>query len=285
MRRLSRAISGTRTLLAALATVIVLSPGLPARAQDEPLPSWNDTPTKAAFLDFVARVTDEGGADFVPIPDRIATFDNDGTLWVEHPMYTQLAFALDRVKALAPQHPEWATTQPFQAVLDGDMKALAAAGEHGLLEIVAATHAGMSTADFEAIVTDWIASARHPKFDRPYSGLVYQPMLELMDHLRANGFETFIVSGGGIEFMRPWTEPVYGVPPQNVVGSSIKTEFQIVDGKPVLMRLPAIDFIDDKAGKPVGINAHIGKRPIAAFGNSDGDFEMLEFTTMGAEAV
>ncbi len=267
-----------------LALVAALALAVPAAAQTDPLPSWNDTPTKAAILDFVARVTDEGGADFVPIPDRIATFDNDGTLWVEHPVYTQLAFALDRVKALAPEHPEWATTQPFQAVLDSDMKALAAAGEHGLLEIVAATHAGMSTADFEAIVTDWIASARHPKFDRPYTQLVYQPMIELMDHLRASGFETFIVSGGGIEFMRPWTEPVYGVPPQNVVGSSIKTEFQIVDGKPVLMRLPAIDFIDDKAGKPVGINAHIGKRPIAAFGNSDGDFEMLQFTTMGADA-
>ena len=257
----------------------------PALAQTDPLPSWNDTPTKAAILDFVTRVTTEGGPDFVPVADRIATFDNDGTLWVEHPIYTQLAFALDRVKALAPQHPEWATTQPFQAVLEGDMKALAAAGDHGLLEIIAATHAGMSTAEFETIVTDWIAIARHPKFDRPYTGLVYQPMLELMDHLRANGFETFIVSGGGIEFMRPWTEPVYGVPPQNVVGSSIKTEFQIVDGQPVLMRLPEIAFIDDKAGKPVGINAHIGKRPIAAFGNSDGDFEMLEYATMGGPGV
>ena len=263
----------------ALVAGLVLSG--PALAQTDPLPSWNDTPTKAAILDFVTRVTSEGGPDFVPVADRIATFDNDGTLWVEHPIYTQLAFALDQVKALAPQHPEWATTQPFQAVLEGDMKALAAAGDHGLLEIIAATHAGMSTAEFESIVTDWIATARHPKFDRPYTGLVYQPMLELMDHLRANGFETFIVSGGGIEFMRPWTEPVYGVPPQNVIGSSIKTEFQIVDGQPVLMRLPEIAFIDDKAGKPVGINAHIGKRPIAAFGNSDGDFEMLEYATMG----
>ena len=264
-----------------LALVVGLALATPALAQTDPLPSWNDTPTKAAILEFVTRVTSEGGPDFVPVADRIATFDNDGTLWVEHPIYTQLAFALDRVKALAPQHPEWATTQPFQAVLEGDMKALAAAGDHGLLEIIAATHAGMSTAEFESIVTDWIATARHPKFDRPYTGLVYQPMLELMDHLRANGFETFIVSGGGIEFMRPWTEPVYGVPPQNVVGSSIKTEFQIVDGQPVLMRLPEIAFIDDKAGKPVGINAHIGKRPIAAFGNSDGDFEMLEYATMG----
>lgn len=264
----------------ALVAGLVLSG--PALAQTDPLPSWNDTPTKAAILDFVAKVTDEGGADFVPVTDRIATFDNDGTLWVEHPIYTQLAFALDRVKALAPEHPEWKTTQPFQAVLEGDMEALAAAGEKGLLQIVAATHAGMSTADFETIVTDWIATARHPKFDRPYTELVYQPMIELMAYLRANGFETFIVSGGGIEFMRPWTERIYGIPPQNVVGSSIKTEFQIVDGRPVLMRLPEIAFIDDKAGKPVGINAHIGKRPIAAFGNSDGDFEMLEYATMGA---
>ena len=264
----------------ALVAGLVLSG--PALAQTDPLPSWNDTPTKAAILDFVAKVTDEGGADFVPVTDRIATFDNDGTLWVEHPIYTQLAFALDRVKALAPEHPEWKTTQPFQAVLEGDMKALAAAGEKGLVEIIAVTHAGMSTADFEAIVTDWIATAKHPRFDRLYTDLVYQPMLELLAFLRANGFETFIASGGGIEFMRPWTERVYGVPPQNVVGSSIKTEFQVVDGQPVLMRRPEIAFIDDKAGKPVGINAHIGKRPIAAFGNSDGDFEMLEFATMGA---
>ena len=264
----------------ALVAGLVLSG--PALAQTDPLPSWNDGASKSAILDFVARVTNEGGGDFVPAPDRIATFDNDGTLWVEHPMYTQLVFALDRVKALAPEHPEWKTTQPFQAVLEGDMKALAAAGEKGLVEIIAVTHAGMSTADFEAIVTDWIATAKHPRFDRLYTDLVYQPMLELLAFLRANGFETFIASGGGIEFMRPWTERVYGVPPQNVVGSSIKTEFQVVDGQPVLMRRPEIAFIDDKAGKPVGINAHIGKRPIAAFGNSDGDFEMLEFATMGA---
>jgi len=264
----------------ALVAGLVLSG--PALAQTDPLPSWNDGASKSAILDFVARVTNEGGGDFVPAPDRIATFDNDGTLWVEHPMYTQLVFALDRVKALAPEHPEWKTTQPFQAVLEGDMKALAAAGEKGLVEIIAVTHAGMSTADFEAIVTDWIATAKHPRFDRLYTDLVYQPMLELLAYLRANGFETFIASGGGIEFMRPWTERVYGVPPQNVVGSSIKTEFQVVDGQPVLMRRPEIAFIDDKAGKPVGINAHIGKRPIAAFGNSDGDFEMLEFATMGA---
>ncbi len=229
-------------------------------------------------------MTDEASEVFVPEPERIATFDNDGTLWVEHPIYTQLAFALDRVHALAPQHPEWKTTQPFKAVLEGDMQALAASGMHGLTEIIAVTHAGMSTADFEGIVTDWIATARHPKFDRPYTQLVYQPMLELMAYLRANGFKTFIVSGGGIEFMRPWTEKVYGIPPEQVVGSSIETKFEMQDGRPVLMRLPQVDFVDDKAGKPVGINSHIGRRPILAFGNSAGDREMLEWTDAGEGA-
>lgn len=260
---------------------LFLSAGL-ALAQTDPLPSWADGPAKEAITGFVARVTGEGGPDYVAPADRIAVFDNDGTLWVEHPIYTQLAFALDRVKAMAPDHPEWATTQPFQAVLEGDLKALAEAGEHGLMEIIGATHAGMSTEAFEIEVTDWISNARHPRFDRPYTELVYQPMLELMDHLRANGFQTFIVSGGGIEFMRPWTEGVYGIAPPNVVGSSAVTEYQVIDGKPVLMRLPKIAFIDDKEGKPVGINSHIGKRPIAAFGNSDGDFQMLEYTTRAA---
>lgn len=272
-------------LLRPLALILGLAVAVPSFAQTDPLPSWNDSASKSAILDFVARVTDEGGADFVAVPDRIATFDNDGTLWVEHPMYTQLVFALDRVKTLAPEHPEWKTTQPFQAVLEGDMKALAASGEKGLVEIIAVTHAGMSTADFEGIVSDWIATAKHPRFDRLYTELAYQPMLELMDYLRASGFDTFIVSGGGIEFMRPWTERVYGVPPQNVVGSSIKTEFKVEDGKPVLMRLPAVDFVDDKTGKPIGINSHIGKRPIAAFGNSDGDLQMLQWATMGAEGA
>ena len=271
--------------LAALATVVALWQGAPARAQTDPLPSWNDTAPKAAIVDFVEKVTTEGSADFVPEPARIATFDNDGTLWVEHPMYTQLVFALDRVKALAPDHPEWKTTQPFQAVLEGDAKALAAAGEKGLVEIIAATHAGMSTADFTSEVSDWLATARDPRFKRPYTDLVYQPMLELLAYLRANGFKTFIVSGGGIEFMRPFTESVYGVPPEQVVGSSIKTRFEIVDGKPELMRLPDINFIDDKDGKPVGINEFIGRRPIFAAGNSDGDLEMLQWTTMGADAA
>jgi hypothetical protein len=250
-----------------------------AFAQADPLASWNDTAPKQAILSFVQAVTTEGSPDFVPPSERVAVFDNDGTLWVESPMYTQLVFAMDRVRALAPEHPEWATTQPFQAVLENDFAALSAAGERGLIELVMATHAGMSTDAFEAVVTDWIASARDGRFKRPYTELVYQPMLELLAYLRANGFETFIVSGGGIEFMRPWTEAVYGIPPQNVIGSSIKTELQMIDGKPALMRLPQVDFIDDKAGKPVGINAHIGRRPIAAFGNSDGDYAMLEWVT------
>ena len=274
-----------RGLLTTAATLSLLfAPALPflqpAQAQTDPLPSWNDGPNKKAITDFVARVTQQGGPDFVPPAERIATFDNDGTLWVEHPMYTQLAFILDRVKVLAPQHLEWATTQPFKAVLEGDMKALMAAGERGLVELGMATHAGMSTAEFEKIVTDWIATARHPRFKRPYTELSYLPMIELLAYLRANGFKTFIVSGGGIEFMRPWTERVYGVPPEQVVGSSIKTKFQIRDGKPELFRLPEVNFIDDGPGKPVGINEFIGRRPIAAFGNSDGDLEMLQWTTM-----
>ena len=251
-----------------------------AIAQSDPLPSWNDTAPKAAIVEFVEKVSKDGSPDFVPEPERIAVFDNDGTLWIEHPMYVQLAFALDRVKAEAPNHPEWATTQPFQAVLEGDMKTLAAFGEKGLVELIMATHAGMTTTQFETIVSDWIATARDPRFKKPYTELVYQPMLELLAYLRANGFKTFIVSGGGIEFMRPWTEKVYGVPPEQVVGSSIKTQFEMKDGTPNLFRLPEVNFIDDKAGKPIGINEHIGRRPIAAFGNSDGDLEMLQWTTL-----
>ena len=245
-----------------------------------PLPSWNDGPTKQSILDFVAAVTREGSPDIVPPAERIATFDNDGTLWVEHPMYTQLAFALDRVKALAPQHPEWKDTQPFKAALEGDMKTLAETGEHGLMALLMATHPGMTTNEFQKIVVDWIATARDPRFKRPYTELAYLPMIELLGFLRASGFKTFIVSGGGIEFMRPWTERVYGVPPEQVVGSSIKTKFQMRDGKPELFRLPDLNFIDDNVGKPVGINEYIGRRPIAAFGNSDGDLEMLQWTTM-----
>ena len=269
--------------VAAVGIAAILLVAVPALAQNDPLPSWNDTAPKAAVVAFVEKVTKEGSTDFVAEPERIAVFDNDGTLWTEHPMYVQLAFALDRVKAEAPSHPEWKDTQPFKAVLEGDMKTLAAAGEKGLLELIMATHAGMTTDEFQKIVTDWIATARDPRFKKPYTELVYQPMLELLAYLRANGFKTFIVSGGGIELMRPWTEKVYGVPPEQVVGSSIKTQFEMRDGTPTLMRLPQVNFIDDKAGKPVGINEHIGRRPIAAFGNSDGDLEMLQWTTLGAK--
>ena len=271
--------------MAALPTLIAALRSTPALAQADPLPSWNDGATKKSITDFVARVTTQGGPDFVPVEERIATFDNDGTLWIEQPMYVQLAFALHRVGVLAPQNPTWSSTQPFKAVLDRDMKALAASGEKGLVEIIAATHAGMTTDEFAKIVSDWLASARDQRFTRPYTELVYQPMLELLAYLRANGFKTFIVSGGGIEFMRPWTERIYGVPPEQVVGSSIKTRFEMRDGQPRLFRLPEINFIDDKAGKPVGINEHIGRRPIAAFGNSDGDLEMLQWTTMSGSGA
>ena len=261
--------------------VVLITPN--AQAAD-PLPSWNEGATKRSIVEFVAEVTKEGSPDFVPPEQRIATFDNDGTLWCEQPMYFQLFFALDRVKALAPQHPEWKTKEPFASLLKGDVKGALAGGEHAILEIIVATHAGVTTAEFEKIVADWIATAKHPKFERPYTECVYQPMVELLAYLRANGFKTFIVSGGGIEFMRPWTEKVYGIPPEQVVGSSIKTKYEMRDGKPVLMRLPQMNFIDDKAGKPVGINSHIGRRPIAAFGNSDGDQQMLEWTQAGSGA-
>ena len=267
--------------LAVLPTLIGLgSISARAQGQTDALPSWNDGATKNAINEFVSRVTVQGGPDFVLPAERIAVFDNDGTLWLEQPMYVQLAFALDRVKALASQHPEWKDKQPFKAVLEGDMKALAEAGEHGLVELIMASHAGMSTNEFEKITAEWLASARDPRFKRPYTELVYQPMLELLAYLRANGFKTFIVSGGGIEFMRPWTERIYGVPSEQVIGSSIKTRFEMRDGRPILFRFPEMNFIDDKAGKPVGINEHIGRRPIAAFGNSDGDLEMLQWTTM-----
>ena len=248
------------------------------------LPSWNDGKTRQAIEAFVERVTTPGSADFVPPAERIAVFDNDGTLWSEQPMYVQLAFALDRVKVMAPEHPEWKDRAPFNAVLTGDLKALAAAGERGLMELVLATHAGMTADEFEKVVKDWIATAKHPVYQRPYTECVYQPMRELLEYLRANEFKTFIVSGGGIEFMRPWAEAVYGIPPEQVIGSSVKLKYEVRDGRPVLLRLPEIDFIDDKAGKPVGIHRQIGRRPIFAAGNSDGDFEMLEYTTAGEGA-
>jgi phosphoglycolate phosphatase-like HAD superfamily hydrolase len=250
----------------------------------DPLPSWNDYAPKRAVIAFVEEVTKEGAAGFVPASERVATFDNDGTLWCEQPTYFQLLFALDRVKTLAPQHPEWKNQEPFASLLKGDVKAVLAGGDKAILEIVMATHAGMTTDEFDEIVKDWIATAKHPKTGQLLTEMVYQPMLELLAYLRANGFKTFIVSGGGIEFMRPWTERVYGIPPEQVVGSSIKTEFEMRNGKPVLVRLPEIDLIDDKAGKPVGINSHIGRRPIAAFGNSDGDRQMLEWAQAGGGA-
>jgi len=269
----------------AMVGVVALGLGwsLPSLAQGDPLPSWNDTLTKQAIVEFVSRVTKPGGPDFVAPAERIATFDNDGTLWVEQPMYVQMAFALDRVKAMAPMHPEWKYTEPFQSVLEGDMKALIESGERSLVELIMVTHAGMTTGEFSKIVTDWLATARDPRFKRLHTELVYQPMLELLSYLRANGFKTFIVSGGGVEFMRPWTEKVYGVPPEQVIGSSIKTKFQMRDGIPTLFRLPEVNFIDDKTGKPIGINEAIGRRPIAAFGNSDGDLEMLQWATIGAD--
>jgi len=260
--------------------------GLPARpASAQVLPSWNDGPAKRAVVAFVGKVTTAGSPDFVPPPERIAVFDNDGTLWSEQPIYFQLAFAFDRVKALAPHHPEWRTTQPYEAVLEGDTVALAGSGEKGLLELVMATHTSMTTDEFAKLVTDWLATARHPRFKRPYTNLVYQPMLELLAYLRANGFKTYIVSGGGIEFMRPWVEKVYGIPPEQVVGSSGVTRFeQGADSTPVLVKDPKVDFIDDGPGKPVGINRFIGRRPILAFGNSDGDQQMLEWTAAGKGA-
>ncbi len=250
----------------------------------DPLPSWNDSATRQAIIGFVESVTDPSSTGFVPPDQRIAVFDNDGTLWSERPLYFQLLFAIDRVKALAPEHPEWREQQPFKAVLDGDMDALAATGEHGVLELVMATHAGMTTAEFEATTEEWLRTAQHPRFQRPYTDLVFQPMLEVLAYLRANAFKTYIVSGGGIEFMRPWADRVYGIPPEQVVGSSIKVEFEMRDGEPVLVRLPELDFIDDKEGKPIGIHKFIGRRPIVAFGNSDGDLQMLQWTTEGTDS-
>ena len=247
----------------------------------DPLASWNEGPAKQAILEFVTAVTGQNSKDYVAPAERIAVFDNDGTLWVEYPMYTQALFAFDRVKKLAPQHPEWKTQQPFKGVLEDDMKAVGTAGMKGLMEIVMATHSGMTAAEFEQEVSYWLATTKQKKFNRLYTELAYQPQLELLDYLRANGFKTFIVSGGGIAFMRPISEKTYGIPPEQVVGSSVVAEFQVKDGKPVLVRMPKIDFINDKAGKPVGIYEHIGRRPILAFGNSDSDMQMIEYTLAG----
>ena len=250
-------------------------------AQADPLPSWNNTESRENIIAFVEGVTKQGGDSYVPPAERIATFDNDGTLWAEQPIYFQAQFAFDRVVALSGEHPEWKEQEPFASILRGDAKGALSGGEHALLEMVMATHAGMTSDEFSTVVVDWLQTARHPQTGRPYTEMIYQPMLELLAYLRSKGFSTYIVSGGGIEFMRPWTERVYGVPPEQVVGSSIKTVYEVRDGEPVLVRLPEINFIDDKAGKPVGISTHIGRRPIMAVGNSDGDFEMLEWTTAG----
>jgi phosphoglycolate phosphatase-like HAD superfamily hydrolase len=254
---------------------------LPLAGEADDLPSWADGAAKTAIVDFVDAVTDAAGPDFVPSAERIAVFDNDGTLWLEQPFYTQLAYALDRVAAIAPEHPEWADDPTMQAAVGGDLGALAEGGHEALLEVVMASHAGITSDAFSAVVGDWLETARHPRFERPYTELVYQPMLELLDYLRANEFKTFIVSGGGIDFLRVFAEAVYGIPPEQVVGSSIAAGYELRDGEPVIVKLPEVDFIDDKAGKPVGIHQHIGRRPILAFGNSDGDFEMLEWTTAG----
>jgi phosphoglycolate phosphatase-like HAD superfamily hydrolase len=265
----------------AVSMLALLACGTAALAAD-PLPSWNDGAAKQSIVDFVTRVTTAGSPDFVPPPQRIAVFDNDGTLWSEQPMYAQAFFIFDRVRALAPQHPEWKTKEPFAAVLRGDANSALAGGEHALVELGMATHSGMTVDEFDRIVREWIATAKHPKTGRLFTEMVYQPMLEVLAYLRANGFKTFIVSGGGIEFMRPWAERVYGIPPEQVIGSSIKTRFEMRDGRPVLVRLPELNFVDDKEGKPVGIQTHVGRRPIAAFGNSDGDLQMLQWTEAGA---
>ncbi|MCO5063912.1 MAG: haloacid dehalogenase-like hydrolase [Rhizobiaceae bacterium] len=264
-----------------LALVATFAFGSTASVFAQDLPSWKEGATKQSIVDFVTAVTKEGGPDYVAPADRIATFDNDGTLWGEQPMYVQLAFALDRVKAMAPDHPEWKDTEPFKSILANDLVGVAASGEKGLMEVVGATHAGMTSEEFTKIATDWIESARHPKTGRLYTEMVFQPMLELIDYLKSNEFKVFIVSGGGMEFMRPWTERVYGIPSERVVGSSIKAKYDDSGAAPVISRLAEVDFIDDGAGKPVGIYNRIGKRPIAAFGNSDGDFQMLEWTTSG----
>ncbi|MGE0755777.1 MAG: HAD family hydrolase [Pirellulaceae bacterium] len=262
-------------VLWAVANSAVAQTGLVA----DPLPSWNDGAARRAVLDFIAGATREGGPDFIPPAERVATFDNDGTLWSEQPVYVQFAFAVDRVKTLALRHPEWKDREPFSWVLNGDLASLAASGEQGLLEIVAATHAGTTVDEFRTSVQEWMAAARHPRFNQPYNQLIYQPMRELLDFLRSKGFKTYIVSGGGIDFMRPWAEQTYGVPPEQVIGSSLRLKYELRDGEPVLVKVAEVNQINDKDGKPVSIEQFIGRRPVAAFGNSDGDYEMLCYAT------
>jgi len=281
--------AASRLRWAALAALLVAgavvgSCSRPSSATGDPLASWNETPTKQAITAFVARATKSGAPNYVPPAERIAVFDNDGTLWGEQPLYFQLLFAIDRVTALAPAHPEWTTTEPFASLLKGNTTAALAGGMHAVANIVAATHAGVTTEEFDRIVSEWLATARHPRFKRPYTELVYQPMLELLAYLRANGFKTFIVSGGGVEFLRAFAERVYGIPPEQIVGSRMKMTLETREGRAVLVKRPEIDFVDDGPGKPVGIETAIGRRPVAAFGNSDGDLQMLEWTSAGTGA-
>ena len=261
--------------------VLVAILGCGPLQQSDPLPSWNDGPIKSSIMEFVATVTREGSEHYVPTAERIAVFDNDGTLWSEQPAYFQLLFALDRVRALAPEHPEWKERQPFKAALEGDLEAVAESGVKGILELVMATHAGDTSEEFQHVVREWLTNARHPRFKRPYTDLVFAPMQELLTYLRANGFTTYIVSGGGTDFLRTFSDEVYGVPPEQVIGSSIRTAFEMRDGVPVIVRLPQLEFINDKEGKPLAIHKHIGRRPVAAFGNSDGDLQMLQWTAAG----
>jgi phosphoserine phosphatase len=274
-----RSMTPFRINVARVAAIVLIATSwtAPSLAQ-EPLQSWNDTAPRKAIVAFVERVTKQGSPDFVPPAERIATFDNDGTLWAEQPLYFQFLFAIDRIKALAPQHPEWKDKEPFASLLKGDSKAALADGDHALIEIVTATHAGMTSDEFEKVVKDWLATAKHPTTGRSFTDMAYQPMLELLDYLRKHEFKTFIVSGGGIEFLRAFAEKVYGIPPEQVIGSTGKQQFEMRDGKPVLVKLAVVDFIDDKEGKPISIQRVIGRRPIAAFGNSDGDLQMLQWT-------
>lgn len=261
--------------------ILLLLTAAGAAAQSDPLPSWNDSASKRAIVAFVDSATKQGSPDYIPPEERIATFDNDGTLWSEQPAYFQMFYLIDQVKKMAPEHPEWKSREPFASVLKGDMKSVAASGEKGLLGMLAATHSGMTSEQFAANVRQWLATARHPKTGKPFNQMVYQPMLELLNYLRANGFKTFIVSGGGVDFMRVFAEQTYGIPPEQTIGSSLKAKYEIRDGKPAIVKLPDINLIDDKEGKPVGIYQYIGRRPAFAAGNSDGDYQMLEWTTSG----
>lgn len=276
-------ITKLKILLLVVIVIFTISCNPPPKSEPtvatDPLPSWSEGTSKQSIIDFIIKTTNEGSIDFIPVGDRIACFDNDGTLWSEQPMYFQLAFALDQVKVLAPRHPEWKTKQPFKALLEGDLKTALSGGEKALLQIIGATHAGMTTDEFEKSVKHWVTTATHPKTGKHYNEMIFQPMVELLNYLRTNGYKTFIVSGGGVDFMRPWVEETYGISPDQVVGSSGKIKYEVVDGKPVLIKLPEINFIDDKEGKPVGIHQHIGKRPVFAAGNSDGDYAMLQWTT------